>query len=146
MICGCGGKTVEVKQPSVNSWQSWDYASKNKPVVITSMAGFCGYCKMMAPLLDKLAQEYKGRNVEFVFAFVDEKLEEIHEIVKNAGITTATVLYNGGQFAQMMEVESFPSIFLIDNTNKDSLLVDEWYGYSESHIPEIKSKIDQTLK
>jgi thiol-disulfide isomerase/thioredoxin len=146
IISGCGGKTIDIKQPSVNSWQSWDYTSKNKPVLITSMAGFCGYCKMMAPLLDKLASEYKGKNVEFVFAFIDEKPEEISEIIKNAGIKNATVLYNGNEFAQMMEVEGFPSIYLIDNTNKDSVLVDEWHGYNEDHISDIRSKINETIK
>jgi thiol-disulfide isomerase/thioredoxin len=146
IIAACGGKTADVKQASVNSWQSWDYASKNKPVLITSMAGFCGYCKMMAPLLDELAREYKDKNVEFVFAFIDETPEEIREIAKNAGVKNATVLYNGDEFAQMMEVESFPSIYLIDNTGKDSLLIEEWHGYNEAHIPEIRAKIDEVLK
>jgi thiol-disulfide isomerase/thioredoxin len=147
-LAACGGKTADVKQTSVDSWQNWDYASisKNKPVLITSMAGFCGYCKKMAPLLDKLAGDYKGKNVEFVFAFVDEQPQGIREIVKNLSLKNATVLYNGSEFAQTMGVEGFPSIYLIDNTGDETILVEEWHGYDEEHIADIKAELDELLK
>jgi len=111
-------------------------AAQQRPVVIASMAGFCGYCKMMAPLLDKLAEEFKGKDVDFVMAFVDEKPEGVRQIAEAVGIKHAKVAYNAGEAAMALGVEGFPAIFLVRGNQ-----VEEWYGYSPNHIEEIRARL-----
>jgi thiol-disulfide isomerase/thioredoxin len=118
-------------------------AVNQRPVVIASVAGFCGYCKMMIPLLDEMAAEYKDKDVDFVLAFVDEDPEDLRDIVKNLNVQNATVAYNGADFAETMEVEGFPEIFLVNGGAQN---IDRWSGYSPGHVSEIKAKLDPMLK
>lgn len=49
-------------------------AATNLPVVVDVYAPWCGPCKMIAPLLDKLAEHYAGR-LQFFKVNVDEAPE-----------------------------------------------------------------------
>lgn len=133
--------------PTINGGKVFNFteAVSVRPVVAASMAGFCGYCKMMAPLLDQLAGEYAGKNVDFVLAFVDEDPEPVRQIAENLGLKHIRVAYNAGEFAQLMGVEGFPAIYLSSNMNGNFVL-EEWGGYSPDHIAEIRAKIDELLK
>jgi len=116
-------------------------AVQKRPVVVSVMAGFCGDCKMLAPMLDKLAGEYKGKNVDFVFAFVDEKPESLREIIKTLNVQNAKIAYNAGELATAMGVKGFPATYLIRNGE-----VEEWSGYSPKHIEDIRARLNSMLK
>ncbi|MDR1123454.1 MAG: redoxin family protein [Elusimicrobiota bacterium] len=119
-------------------------AVNQRPVVIASVAGFCGYCKMMIPLLDEMAAEYKDKDVDFVLAFVDDEPEDLRDIVKNLNVQNVKVAYNGADFAEIMEVDGFPAIFLMNNVG-GAQSIDRWSGYSPEHVSEIKEKLDPML-
>ena len=140
---GAGANVPVIIMPTL-SGQNYNFtaAMQERPVVITSMAGYCGYCKALAPLLDKLAGEYKNKNVDFVFAFVDETADGLKEIVKNLGIQNATVAYNGGEFAGAAGVDGFPATFLIYKGE----IVEEWGGFSPGHIDAIRAKLAGLVK
>ena len=117
-------------------------AMQERPVIIASMAGYCGYCKAQAPLLDKLAGEYEGKNVDFVFAFVDQTPDGLQETIKSLGIEHANVVYNGGEFAQAAGVEGFPATFLIYKGE----IMEDWGGYSPDHIDAIRARLAGMVK
>ncbi|MBP3228698.1 MAG: thioredoxin [Bacteroidaceae bacterium] len=58
-----------IKNPSVSDFQA--LLATGKPVVVDFSATWCGPCRMVAPIVEELAQEYAGR-VEVVAVDVDE--------------------------------------------------------------------------
>jgi thioredoxin 1 len=66
------------------------------PVLVDFWADWCGPCKAVSPILEKIADDYAGK-IKFCKVNVDEEgaLAERHGIVS----IPALVLYNKGQIA-----------------------------------------------
>lgn len=66
-------------------------AAANLPVVVDVYAPWCGPCKMIAPLLDKLAEHYAGR-LHFFKVNVDEA-QEIAARYQITGVPTLLLIH-----------------------------------------------------
>ena len=58
---------------SDNEWDA-EVLSSDTPVLVDFWAPWCGPCKMVAPVVDELAEEYDGK-VKFVKLNTDENIE-----------------------------------------------------------------------
>ena len=74
-------------------------AATNLPVVVDVYAPWCGPCKMIAPLLDKLAEHYAGR-LQFFKVNVDHS-QEVAARYKITGVPTL-LLINHGQVRDVL--------------------------------------------
>lgn len=71
--------------------------SSDVPVLVDFYADWCGPCKMMAPVIEKLAEEYGGR-VKIGKCNVDDNME-LSEKYKVFNIPNMQ-LFKGGQVAE----------------------------------------------
>lgn len=74
---GCGGNSAEMNQSTANVKHITDaefdaaVTQATQPVVVDCYATWCGPCKMLAPIVDGLADEYAGK-IKFYKVNVDE--------------------------------------------------------------------------
>ena len=94
-----------VKVMSYNDFiiKVWDYEANpneftfkgERPCVIDFYATWCGPCKMVAPILEKLAQEYDGK-VDFYKVDTDKE-QKLASILKIQYLPTVFFAKNGAQ-------------------------------------------------
>ena len=76
--------------------KTWDseVLGSDIPVFVDFWAEWCGPCKMMAPVLDELAQEYEGK-----IRFVKLNTDENYESAARYGIQSipTLVIFHGGR-------------------------------------------------
>jgi len=90
---------------------------ENKLVLVDFFAQWCGPCKMLAPIIDELSEEYKDK-IKIVKVDVDEAQEA----------------------AKKFEIMSIPTLIFFDNGGvKDSLM-----GLVSKDI--LKGKIEELIK
>ncbi len=60
-------------------------------VVLDFWAGWCGPCKMIAPIIDELANDYRGK---VIFGKIDTEADDNDDIVSDYGIRNLpTILF-----------------------------------------------------
>ncbi|MEM7579627.1 MAG: thioredoxin [Cyanobacteria bacterium P01_A01_bin.80] len=87
---------TEQSTPTVEYIQEADFdrlSSSNGVFVFDFTASWCGPCKMIAPMMDKLAQEYQGQVQVFKV-----NLEENHSLAKKLDIRSipSVMIYKDG--------------------------------------------------
>ncbi len=108
------GKTVEVTDESFES----EVLGSDVPVLVDYWAPWCGPCRMAAPVLDKIADEYEGR-LKVCKMNVDENRE----------------------VASGYRIMSIPTLQLF----KDGELVDQVIGVTPNYESDLKRKVEPHL-
>ena len=107
-----------------NSGFLWNSESmKGKLVMVDFWATWCGPCKAMFPILDKLYSKYKGQGFVMLSVSVDEKRGDFDKFVKGHKFPNPVLHDNSGHYAKW-GVRSIPATFLV----KDGQVVAQWTG------------------
>ena len=87
------GKIVDLTEP-----EQFDQviSDPNRPAVVDFWAAWCGPCKMMAPVLERLAREYDGR-----MTFAKLNVDEFPEISNRFGVRSipTMIIFRKGKVA-----------------------------------------------
>lgn len=87
----------------------------DKPVLVDFWATWCGPCKMIAPLISQLAEEY-GDKIKICKANVDENAE-LATSYGVSSIPTLLIFKNGEVVAQRIGAASMPVLKAFINDN-----------------------------
>ena len=102
---------------NISEQQLRQYMSEGKAVLVDYWAPWCGYCRRIAPMYDKVAQQYEGRLL-IAKINIDEEPELAHR-ERIEGIPTL-VLYRDG--------EALGSLVAPDSKGKIEELISESLG------------------
>lgn len=97
--------------------QEWDYKG-DVPAIIDFYADWCGPCKMVAPVLEELSNEYEGKlNIYKVDTEVEQELASVFGI---RSIPSILFIPTGGK-QPMMQAGALPKNVLKDVIEKELL-------------------------
>jgi len=85
-----GGKTFQVTEQNFQD----DVLSSDQPVLVDFWAEWCGPCKMIAPIVDELSEEYVG---QLLVGKLDA--DEFPQILQQYGVMgiPTLILFKGGE-------------------------------------------------
>ncbi len=122
------------------SGQMWNPETmKGKLVLVDFWATWCGPCKAMFPVIDKLHAKYKVRGFEVLSISIDEKAADLTKYLKSRKFPNP-VLHDTAQAYGAWGVKAIPATFLV----KEGQIVAQWIGKAsekqlataiEAHLP-----------
>ncbi len=110
---------------------------KGKVVLLVFGFSRCPYCVKEIPTLNKLHEEYAGKDFKIVYVNLSEGMHYVKDFVKRAGIKYLTLVDVNGTTAMMYGVMGVPANFLIDKKQSSIEMVDIYDN--------IEEKIDKLL-
>ncbi len=97
---------------------------KGKPLIINFWASWCGPCREEAPVLVKVAKEYKNK-VQFLGIVFQDTEVDAKKFIEEFKVKYPNGMDPGGQAAQDYQITGVPETFFID---ADGMLRAKWLG------------------
>lgn len=86
---------------------------RGNPVLVEVFASWCGACKSAAPMMSRVTQASRKRDVRFVGVSVDSSASDAKLTAQNWGIPYEVAL-DDGTFSKDYEITVLPTFVLID--------------------------------
>jgi thiol-disulfide isomerase/thioredoxin len=97
---------------------------KGKVIVLDFWATWCGQCMQTLPEVQKVAEEFKDKNVKFIAVNMQEDQASIRGALERLKINPTVVLDIDGAAAERYQVSAIPQIVVIDpETNVAEILL-----------------------
>ena len=110
--------TQEFKEKIFNYETQKDWKYEGLPAIIDFYADWCGPCKMVAPILEELSNEYEGKLV--IYKVNTDKEQELSAVFGIQSILT--ILFIGADGEPMMQPGALPK-HVLKQVIEEKLLV-----------------------
>ncbi len=115
-------------------------AQKGKSaVVLCFWTTWAGPCRQTLPVLETIANAYKGKQVAVLPVNPQESEESIREFLKTAGLTLAVGLDKESDVAERYQVAGIPQIVIID---KAGIVREVYMGYDRELEQDLRRQLD----
>ncbi len=118
---------------------------KGKVVLIDFWATWCGPCKMTIPIIEKLYEDYKGKDLIIIGINLDQGVEAsaISDFMKENGMKYLVVTDPNGSVSGKYGVTSIPRFFFIDKNGRIANMV---IGYKDNMYDTFSKQIESLLE
>jgi cytochrome c biogenesis protein CcmG/thiol:disulfide interchange protein DsbE len=120
---------------------SLDNLRGNKPVVVNFWASWCGPCRIEAPELVKLYEEY-GKEIEILAVNLTkgDSVQAAAEFAEEFGFTFPVLLDKEGKVSELFQTRAVPTTYFI---NKEGTIQDIIIGLASPSV--LQAKFRQLL-
>jgi len=87
---------------------------KGKPVLIDFWAFWCGPCKMEGPVVDRIAEKYKDRDLAVIGVSTDGQGEEVTAAARSAHMTYPILSDDRHEAQAAYGINTLPTLVVID--------------------------------
>jgi peroxiredoxin len=133
-----------LKDLNGKTWKLSELKGK-KIVMIDFWATWCNICKREMPILQKVYQEYQGKNVEFFGIALDENEAGIKKVVRDKGVTYPILVDRDTKVATEIYQLSGPIPYKVVIDLAGTIVYDHVGDYAD-YPPEIVDVFDQLLE
>lgn len=118
---------------------------KGKVVLIDFWATWCGPCKMTIPIIEKLYEDYMGKDFLIIGINLDQGVEAsvISDFVKENGMKYLVVTDPNSSVSSKYGVTSIPRFFFIDKNGRIANMV---IGYKDNMYDTFSKQINSLLE
>jgi thiol-disulfide isomerase/thioredoxin len=129
-ITSLGGKKVKLSN------------LKGKVVVMNFFATWCPPCRAEFPDFMKVVEEYKGKDVEFLFIDVQEDKKTVEEFLRSGNYNIDPLMDSKSKvFSALYGLRGLPTTFIVD---RDGYLIDGISGQTNRAV--LKAAIEKGLE
>lgn len=117
---------------------------KGKYVIIDVWASWCGPCRAEAPHYAKLAEEFKGKNIQFISISLDSKIKSWERIIQHEVSPSLQLIDTRAEsspLARDYQINSIPRFIIINPKGE----IEEWTAPRPSD-PRLKEILKKLLK
>ena len=138
-----GQKAPDFNLPKLTGGTQTLSSLKGKVVFIDFWAQWCEPCKKELPELQKLSQQYAGKDVVFLGVNIDKQKDNAERFAKQNGVTFPVLLDASGSVAGSYDLPKMPTSFVVD---KHGLVRAVNAGFDgPADVTKFKQEIDEAL-